>query len=617
MFKLVLAYLIFLLNMNIRSLLVAILGFFLFSTYASSQNWESIKENNTYLFGEGWGASIAEADKQALADLISKISVHISNETTNRDESNITNGVLNESSQFSQSVNTYSQATLTNTERIIIQNEPDAHVGRWIKRSEIEKIFDARKAKAIDLVETALRAEEKGKADDALRNYYWALTLLKSLQRPNDVIYTDDSGKSHVLTNWIKEKMEDVFDDLKATVGRRNGDDVELFITYKGKPVNSVDYTYFDGRGWSNIYSAKDGVGVLELAAGNVSTQYQLKYEYEYRGEAQIDKELESVLNVVKGTPMRKAYCNIKQSTGNQQVNASKQSFTSTDKSILSSPKALGNEGAAYAVLLNRIIKSIEAKNYGEVKSLFTPEGWSMYNKLITYGSAKIVGIPNITFFQTGDEVMARGLQMSFSFKNGVRKAFVEDVVFIFDKNKNVTNVAFGLGKTAEDDILNKGVWNETTRTAIMNFLENYKTAYALKRLDYIQSVFDDDAVIITGQVIKKQNIGKEIMPQISNQIIKYNRQKKEQYIENLTKCFERNEFINIRFADNNVIKMGQGGELYAIQISQDYYSSTYGDKGYLFIMVDINDPKKPLIKVRTWQPEKDPKFGLYGPGDF
>lgn len=63
--------------------------------------------------------------------------------------------------------------------------------------------------------------------------------------------------------------------------------------------------------------------------------------------------------------------------------------------------------------------------------------------------------------------------------------------------------------------------------------------------------------------------------------------------------------------------KMNGGGELYAIQIAQDYYSSSYGDKGYLFLMVDINDPENPIIKVRTWQPDKDPNFGLYGPGDL
>ena len=95
------------------------------------------------------------------------------------------------------------------------------------------------------------------------------------------------------------------------------------------------------------------------------------------------------------------------------------------------------------------------------------------------------------------------------------------------------------------------------------------------------------------------------------------NRLTKDEYPKRLEACFKRNEFINIHFADNRVRKLGKGGESYAIEIAQDYYSSTYGDKGYLMLMVDINDPERPLIKLRTWQPEKDPQFGLYTPGDF
>ena len=45
---------------------------------------------------------------------------------------------------------------------------------------------------------------------------------------------------------------------------------------------------------------------------------------------------------------------------------------------------------------------------------------------------------------------------------------------------------------------------------------------------------------------------------------------------------------------------MGAGGETYGIQIKQDYYSSNYGDHGYLFLMVDFNDPENPSIKVRN-----------------
>lgn len=610
------------------------------SALAMAQSWDAIKSDSEYLYGEGWGATVAEADKLAMSDLISKIAVSISSKTQNVEQSSANNGKLDETSQFSVSVNTYSQATLTNTERMIIKNEPDAHVGRWIKRAEIERIFEDRKRKAIDMVESALRAEEKGKADDALRNYYWSLTLLKSLQRPNSVTYTDATGKEHILTNWIKERMDGVFSDLSATVVGHDGDDVDLGFTYKGKPVSSVDYTYFDGRSWSGIYSAKDGRGVLELADGNVATNYQIKYEYEYLNESVIDKELESVLKTVKPSPMRKAYAYVTDRTagvqssnnttnsvakangsGGSEKLAVQTSFSKTNASMIAPPKMVDGDVNVYSSAIDKVTKAVAKKDYLSVKELFDDDGWEMYTKLIGYGRARMVDSPDIRFYRSGDYTYTRGVNMSFSFASGVRKSFVEDVIFTFDKDNKICSLSFGLGRTAEDDILNKGVWNEQARIAIMNFLENYKTAYALKRLDYIKSVFDDNAIIITGKVGKGDgNVIPENETGLSlagKEIIHYNRQTKDQYIHKLRWCFARNEFVNIRFSNNDVVKLGQGGELYAIQIAQDYYSSSYGDKGYLFLMVDINDPEHPLIKVRTWQPEKDPDFGLYGPGDF
>ena len=103
----------------------------------------------------------------------------------------------------------------------------------------------------------------------------------------------------------------------------------------------------------------------------------------------------------------------------------------------------------------------------------------------------------------------------------------------------------------------------------------------------------------------------------MDNKVIKFTRQSKQEYIRNLEHCFKGNEYINIRFANNDIIKSGKGGETYGIQIKQDYYSSTYGDTGYLFLMIDVNDPDNPIIKVRTWQPERDPNFGIIGISDF
>ena len=292
--------------------------------------------------------------------------------------------------------------------------------------------------------------------------------------------------------------------------------------------------------------------------------------------------------------------------------------FSTTANHIKSAPHKI-EQSHSFEKTINDVLCSIRSHNDATIKQLFTSQGWDIYRRLIKYGNAKIVGTPTLTFYNYGDYVIGRGVQMSFSFQHGIRKSFVEDIVFTLDKDGKIDNLAFGLGNTAADDILNKGVWSEEARISIMSFLENYKTAYSLKRLDYISSIFDDDAVIIVGNVVRQATleVNKETGAATMNstQIIKKNRYTKDQYLNNLQKCFSSNEYINIRFANNDVIKLAKGGELYAI--SQDYYSSTYGDKGYLFLMVDINDPQKPIIKVRTWQPEKDPNFGLYGPGDF
>lgn len=609
-----------LLIMELRIIILTTLV--LLSSTVKAQSWDLIKKDPTCIWGEGKGVTVAEADKNALVDLTSKITTHVSSSFDIIEEETSDGRKVDSKTYISNRVKTFSQATLNNTERIIIKNEPNAHVGRWIKRSEVQKIFDLRLEKARDLIEAALRAETKGKVDDALRNYYWSFALIRSLQHPNDATYTTEDGQSHILINWIKERMDAIFDDIQIVAIRREGDDVDLAISYKGKAVSSIDYSFFDGRDWSNIYSAKDGQGVWELAKGNSNDNYQIKIEFEYQGEAHIDKEIEAVLEIVNSTPMRKSYKSVRAINKSEEKTLdidTGQNFSELSGDQIDELQTLDNI-EKYDKILRQVIESIITKKYNADTSCFTENGLDVYNKLLKYGTSRIIGDINPKFYESTEGVVARGMKMSFSFKNSLRKSFVEDVIFYFNKNGKIENITFGLGQSAETDILYKGAWDETARKSIMEFLENYKTAYALKRLNYIETIFDDDAVIIIGNVATKMVMqkGTDGNTLIKNQqVISHNRYSKDQYLKQLKNCFLSNEFINIRFASNDVLKLGKGGETYAIQIAQDYYSSSYGDKGYLFLIVDINDPDTPLIRLRTWQPEKDPNFGLYGPGDF
>lgn len=570
------------------------------SGFSQQSNWKSIKGSHLYLYGEGWGNTVDEADQAALSALISKISVTIESETRSVEEETIANGSLNSKSSVQLKIQTYAGTVLSNTERLIIHNEPDAYVGRYIKRSEIDRIFESRKQKINEFVGLAQTAESKGKIDDCLRYYYWAYALVQSLQYPNEATYTGNDGVSHPLSVWLPEQMDAIFDNITEVISGKTKDDLQIKFSYQGKPIESLDYTYFDGSGWSNLYSASNGLGIVELVGSVIQPkQIQLKYEFEYKGQAHLDKEMHMVLNAVKIPAVRKAYHMLK-----------------VPKNILDKTRPLSIQEKELKTAMDAVIQAIQTKNHTGIQPYFTVQGWDMFQRLVSYGNGRIVGRPELFCENHREEIMVRGLTVAFSPKNGLRDAFVEELVFTFDRDKKIDALAFSLGKGTREDIMRHDSWSLESCKDIVCFLENYKTAFALKRLDYIRSIFDDDAVIIVGRVLRNVPVRQgDIIT--SQTIVAKNRMTKNQYIKNLEASFKSNEFINIRFTDTEVLKGRPDLEDYGIQIRQDYYSTHYGDAGYLFLKVDLNDPEKPIIRVRTWQEKPDPIDGLYSLYDF
>jgi hypothetical protein len=602
--------------------LLLLTALFILSTTTFAQSVSEIKNSGKYLWGEGMGETYKEANQMALQAIVEQISLSIESSFDNVEEEIVTNGNVDSRTAVRSVMKTYSQVTLDSTQQIMLSQEPNAHVIRYVLASEKNKFFENRRIKVFDFVNMAQKAEAKSNIDVALQNYYWAYCLLTSLPNSNRIPSPEEGV--HMKT-WIPNKMDDIFSNIKAQKQSEKDGFITLRITYKGQPVSRLDYTYFDGRGQTNIHTAVDGIGTMEMFPGVSTDNLKIKCEYEYEGQTRLDKEVETVVAVMKGCTFRKASIPVTSTAVNAgestENNSEVEAHAAPDTTNKSASIMLCTESEAqpYKDIMSRIITAIKNKNYESVGSYFTDEGKEMFKQLLAYGNARIVEEPQLNYLKNGDIVFCRSIPMSFSFKNNNRK-FVENVNFTFDANRQINCVAFGLEKSASDDILNHEDYSEQARIVLTEFLENYKTAFALKRLDYISSIFDDNALIITGTVVKKTNFQnkEEQTRYLDNNIIKYNRYTKNEYIDHLARCFQSKEFINIRFANNDIVKAGGGyGEVYGIQIKQDYYSNNYGDSGYLFLMVDLNNPDEPIIKVRTWQPDRDPNFGLYGLGDF
>ena len=570
---------------------------------------QKIQADDNYIWGEGRSTTDSKADQGALNDLISKISVTVQSET-NLDMQQIADGDKVDSKTAMEAVvRTYSAGSLNNTKSLWITHEPEAYVVRYILKSELEKVFKEREDRILSYVYTAQNAEREGRIDDALRNYYWALCLLKSLQHPNQ-LKIDQNGIKQTLTVWIPEQINSILVGIKTEIAKVEENVVDLLITYKGKPVTSLDFRFMDGMNYSFVNSVKDGLSQIDLHPGTPTDKLQIKYEYEFAGQMRQDRELEMVAEVFNPTPFPKATVVIN-GPKKKEMKATQEKFEQTVKAMSVAEHATAvQQPEDFAQIIGNILTAIKGKNYSSVQDYFTEGGYDMFTRLINYGTATILGNPNLNFYQLGDRVICRSVPMKFAFKNNNR-SFVEDVTFTFDADKKIESIAFGLDKAARDDIFNREAagWTDSIRMVIATFLENYKTAFALKRADYIKIIFDDDAIIIVGHVIKKAQKSAENDKYLDNEMVKHTRLSKQEYIKNVERSFKSNQFINIRFTDNDVKKMGVGADTYGIQIHQDYYSSSYSDTGYLFLMVDLNDIDQPCIKVRTWQPKRDPNI--------
>lgn len=608
---------------------------------------EIMADTENYTYGVGFGEDPEEAYNAALHDMVRKISVTVRG-SSHAEATDVMNadGSTSTTEQFKSVVDSYTTpASLEGVQVIALGEAPGFERFVFMPKKNIEKMHKRRRNNVADLARSGVRARDNGKVDDALRNLYRSYVLLQSLPAPSDVVETVD-GEPRVLANWLPEAMRDIVSKVSFGVAsvrkdetdpENGGQTVELTVRYDGKPVTTCTFKYGTASGYSSLITARDGMAMIEVGPSVPMNPLKLYVEYLFKNENHANAELKPLLDNFKGAGLvQNQFLLNEGKKGLKADRKEEKAFremvaAGADEGISILNKA---ESAPYVGTMEKIINCIINRKYGEVRELCTPEGWLLFDRLTKYGNMKILGKATrdtYEFYPFRDEVMCRSIPMSFTFGNGNRR-FTEDVTFTFNKEGKMVSLGFGLGSIARKDIFAKqgAAWTDDRKMVLVNFLENYRTAFALGLQDYIESIFDDDAVIIVGHVTKKLEKvkGGDGFGLAQKEDITYTQKTKAEYLDQLRRCFASQEYINLRFSDTDVERSGVGGETYALQLRQDYVSTTYGDQGYLFLFVDFNDPDRPLIHVRTWQPERNPdltpnlppdhpRAGIFSPASF
>lgn len=180
-----------------------------------------------------------------------------------------------------------------------------------------------------------------------------------------------------------------------------------------------------------------------------------------------------------------------------------------------------------------------------------------------------------------------------------------QELVIDMNPHGDVTRINLAIQNHLYRKIISDGteVRDLRHRQMILDYVEQFRTAYNKKDLDFLEKIFSDDALIITGKVIKRKTGDRSAVLKEKNEIV-YTQLRKKEYLERLrTRVFPYTSYIRVRFSDISVSKHPTIDGYYGVMLRQGYESSNYSDEGYLFMIWDFRDEANPQIHVRTWQP--------------
>ena len=222
------------------------------------------------------------------------------------------------------------------------------------------------------------------------------------------------------------------------------------------------------------------------------------------------------------------------------------------------------------------------------------------------------------------DGFMARSIPMIITpegeeFGSGI----FQEAVVEFDTKGLISDFRFAMDAAVGESMEQGGdAVDMERRMQILAYCDRFRTAYNTRDIAFLEQVFSDDALIITGKVVVAWQGDMAPRPSVT-----YRKYDKAQYLNNLRRAFARNKWIEVKFSqigehgegngERAITRSTENPNIYGVRLRQEWNSSTYSDKGYVFLLWDFTDEEHPVIHVRTWQPEMTPLEEVFTSDDF
>lgn len=189
------------------------------------------------------------------------------------------------------------------------------------------------------------------------------------------------------------------------------------------------------------------------------------------------------------------------------------------------------------------------------------------------------------------------------------RNGQITGVRLSLESYENVNTIMFSPG----------GVADIRQRREVLKWIEDYVSYYAERNIDALNKLYGDETLVITGSLVdittNDENDNAYYFPKGK---VEYKLSSRVQYINNIAKIFCRKDNVHIKVDQLSLMMHGAVQNIYGLTLHQKFEHSSLNDEGWLFLLWNFNDPEKPQIHVRTWQPDQVvAKDGVYTLDDF
>lgn len=601
-----------------NNLFLFLLMFAFHSLHGQHPTRSYIEQSRNYYYGSGIAADENQARDEALSAISGMIAVTVAGsfEMIARETD------MQYTETATSIIKTYSTATLRNVETIrSVLPDGKIEIFAYIPKAKVNEIYDQRKRLVNSLYEEGVRSEQNGNLAFALKQWYFAIVLMKSIPEQN--IFFDGVNLSVALPSAINQVLQGVRFVVAADRQIRPGiREIEFSVTYNDRPVSLLHYRFWDGRENNGTGQVRDGISTIRLAGSSAAFDRITIYpQYAYYTARTENKTVEELWELVIRPEFENAIAVSLTSappiaaTPEMPLKPAIQLSLEFDESVEVAGQILSNA--------NQLLQLLAAGDFGAAGQHYRADPFlaEKVSDYMQHNRPKVTGglqqaVINTT--RTGYEV--RKIRVLHTYP-GINKQATEYLVLDFDEQGRLTDINLCI----TDDLYEKFVkqagfandWEQ--RQEIIKFVEKYRTAFHTRDLATIDLMFAEEALILIGRrietrAIKPNEVVYNSLPgQPDFQQIQLT---KQQYLTRQKQIFDYQQDIFIDFSTFDITAKSNAPDVYGVMMRQHYSSTTYADEGYLFLLIDFHE-KDPLIYIRAWQPNEWDSSALVNTANF